>query len=100
MIILKIGNISNEDQYFYLDKLNASKLEVAFNLTENGKTWSELGDVLYYFSIDNFERSCIKEISIYQKKDGTKILNWKVERNQFHYLRNLTNLEKIIKLKL
>lgn len=80
MSLLKVGNISNSDQYFYIDRDNASKLEIAFNLTEKGKEWSNLGDVLYNFSIN-------KDIE----------LNWKIQKDQFHYLRVLANEKNIEK---
>ena len=83
MSLLKIGNISNADQYFYVDTLNANKLEVAFNLTDKGKEWRELGDILYNFSIG-------KNVE----------LNWNICKEKFHYLRvlaNNNNIKKIIR---
>ena len=80
MTLLKISNLNNTDQYFYIDKDNALKLEVAFNLTEKGKDWSELGDILYNFSID-------KKVEY----------DFKINQEQFHFLRNLANEKKIKK---
>ena len=37
MTLFKIQNSDNSDQYFYIDKENANKLEIEFNLTEKGK---------------------------------------------------------------
>ena len=74
MSLLKIGNLNNEDQYFQIDYANALKLELAFNLSDKGKEWKELGDHLYNYSIQ-------KEVE----------LNWKIPKDQFHYLRNLAN---------
>ena len=79
MSLIKIQNSNNSDQYFYIDKENANRLEVEFNLTENGKTWSKLGDVLYNYSIG-------KEVE----------MNWKISSDKFHFLRKLAN-EKNIK---
>ena len=90
MNILIVRNDRDADQYLCLNEQDARDLEVAFNLTENGKTWSELGDVLYYFSIGSKDETCIKEIPIYQKKDGTEILNWIIDENKFRCLRTLT----------
>ena len=36
---------------FKVDKNTALKLEVSLNLTEYGKTWREIGDILYNFAI-------------------------------------------------
>ena len=80
MSLLQIGNESNADQYFYIDRDNAYKLEVAFNLTEKGKEWKHLGDILYNFGID-------KEVE----------LNWKIDNVQFNFLRNLANQKNIKK---
>tara|TARA_B110000908_G_C10266729_1_gene464745 strand:+ start:1334 stop:1597 length:264 start_codon:yes stop_codon:yes gene_type:complete len=78
--MLKICNLNNADQYFYIDKENANKLEVFFNLTEKGKEWNELGNYLYNFSI------------------GIKVKNdWRINNNKFHFLRNLTNEKNIEK---
>lgn len=81
MSLLKISNISNADQYFYIDKLNSNKLEVALNLTDKGKEWRELGDILYDFSIG-------KDVE----------LNWNIDKEQFHYLRVLANNNNIKKI--
>jgi hypothetical protein len=81
MSLLKVGNISNSDQYFYIDRDNAIKLELAFNQTEKGKEWTLLGDILYNFGVD-------KEVE----------LNWKINKVQFDYLRNLANEKNIKKL--
>ena len=35
---------------FKVDKNTALKLEVSLNLTEYGKTWREIGDILYNFA--------------------------------------------------
>ncbi len=79
MSLIKIQNLKNSDQYFYIDKINANKLEIQFNLTEKGKVWKELGDILYNYSIG-------KETE----------LNWNISSEKFHFLRNLSN-EKNIK---
>ena len=81
MSLLKICNNCNADQYFYIDKLNANKLEIAFNLTDKGKEWRELGDILYDFSIG-------KDVE----------LNWNIDKEQFHYLRVLANNNNIKKI--
>tara|TARA_B110000902_G_C14100754_1_gene510565 strand:- start:500 stop:763 length:264 start_codon:yes stop_codon:yes gene_type:complete len=81
MSLLKICNNCNADQYFYIDKDNANKLEVVFNLTEKGKEWREIGDVLYDFSIG-------KEVE----------LNWNISKEQFNNIRLLANNNKIKKI--
>ena len=81
MSLLKIGNISNADQYFYIDMINANKLEVAFNLTDKGNEWRELGDILYDFSVG-------KDVE----------LNLNIDKEQFHYLRVLANNNNIKKI--
>ena len=80
MSLIKIENESNMDQYFYLDKNNANKLEIAFNLTDKGKEWKEIGDNLYNFSI------------------GVKIYQLLVSKEKFHFLRNLANEKNITKI--
>lgn len=80
MSLLKITNLNNADQYFKLNQDNANKLEVAFNLTDKGKEWRELGDILYKFSIN-------KNVE----------LNWKINKDKFHFLRKLANEKNISK---
>lgn len=80
MSLIRIENESNMDQYFYLDKNNANKLEIAFNLTDKGKEWKEIGDNLYNFSI------------------GIKIDKLLVSKEKFHFLRNLANEKNITKI--
>ena len=74
MTFLKISNINNSDQYFYLDKENSNKLEIVFNLSEKGKEWSQIGDVLYNYSIN---------------KNHSE--NLKISKEKFHFLRKLAN---------
>jgi len=81
MSLLKICNNCNADQYFYIDNTSANKLELAFNLTEKGKEWRELGDILYNFSIG-------KDVE----------LNWNINNEQFNYLRLLVNNNNIKKI--
>jgi hypothetical protein len=73
MSFLKIENLNNSDQYFYIDKLNANKLEILFNLSNKGKEWKVLGDMLYDYSIG---------------KNKNKI---KIVSEKFHFLRKLIN---------
>lgn len=80
MSYLKIENLNNSDQYFYIDKSNANKLEIIFNLTKKGKEWKELGDVLYDYSIG--------------KREETKL---KIVSEKFHFLRKLVNENNIKK---
>lgn len=80
MSLLKIINLDNSDQYFYIDKNNALKLEIAFNISEKGKEWKELGDTLYNFSINE------------------NLKQFKINSKKFHFLRNLANEKDIKKI--
>lgn len=55
-ILLSDGGDKNR---MSLNKHQALQMELALNLSEYGKTWSDIGDKLYNFSIDRMEDNIV-----------------------------------------
>lgn len=66
--------IRNKNKYIEIkDSIQAINLEVKFNLTLNGKSWSKIGDALYYFrdiEVDENQFTVIKDLVIKHLKSS------------------------------
>ena len=45
--------LSDNERYISINKEEALKIELSLNLSKKGRIWSNIGDILYKFSIND-----------------------------------------------